>query len=220
MSDLRRPEDPVGLSTILPVAAAIGVFGVVYGAAAQPLFGSVLTLASSVIVFSGTVQFTLVGLAAVGTGPAAILWAVFVVNVRNFALGGAIRPHLQSQGAKRLLLSWFLIDETVGLSLASPGQADKILLRAGIWSYGGWVLGTVIGVIGGASLGFEGLASVVFPVLFIGLAALMARTRGALYRALAGAAVTLGLLLAWPGLAGLAPVIGGIVAAIPGTRSA
>jgi predicted branched-subunit amino acid permease len=219
MNESGRPEESVGLSTILPVAVAIGVFGMVYGAAAQPLFGSVLTLTSSLIIFSGTVQFTMVGLAAVGTGPVAILWAVFVVNVRNLALGGAIRPHLASKGAKRLLLSWFLIDETVGLSLASPGQADRILLRAGIWSYGGWVLGTAIGVAGGASLGLEGLASVVFPVLFIGLAALMVRTRGALYRALAGAAVTLGLLLAWPGLAGLAPVIGGLVAAIPGRRA-
>lgn len=215
----RREDNPAALSTILPVAAAIGVFGVVYGAAAQPLFGSVLTLVSSVIVFSGTVQFTLVGLAAVGTGAIAILWAVLVVNVRNLALGGAIRPHLQSRGLRLLLLSWFLIDETVGLSLASPGEADSILLRAGVWSYGAWVIGTAIGVAGGATFGLEELASVVFPILFIGLAALMVRTRTALFRTLAGAGVTLVLLLAWPALAGLAPVIGGIVAAIPEVRT-
>lgn len=215
----RREDNPAALSTILPVAAAIGVFGVVYGAAAQPLFGSVLTLVSSVIVFSGTVQFTLVGLAAVGTGAIAILWAVLVVNVRNLALGGAIRPHLQSRGLRLLLLSWFLIDETVGLSLASPGEADSILLRAGVWSYGAWMIGTAIGVAGGATFGLEELASVVFPILFIGLAALMVRTRTALFRTLAGAGVTLVLLLAWPALAGLAPVIGGIVAAIPEVRT-
>lgn len=215
----RREDNPAALSTILPVAAAIGVFGVVYGAAAQPLFGSVLTLVSSVIVFSGTVQFTLVGLAAVGTGAIAILWAVLVVNVRNLALGGAIRPHLQSRGLRLLLLSWFLIDETVGLSLASPGEADSILLRAGVWSYGAWMIGTAIGVAGGATFGLEELASVVFPILFIGLAALMVRTRTALFRTLTGAGVTLVLLLAWPALAGLAPVIGGIVAAIPEVRT-
>lgn len=214
-----RPEEgAVGFPTILPVAAAIGVFGIVYGAAAQPLFGSLLTLASSVIIFSGTVQFTLVGLVAVGTAPIAILWAVLVVNIRNIALGGAVRPHLRSQGIKRLLLSWFLIDETVGLSLTSPTQADSILLRAGAWSYGAWVGGTAIGVAGGATFGLEALASVVFPILFIGLAAIMVRTRTAVFRAVAGAAITLVLLLAWPGLAGLAPVIGGIVAAVPEVR--
>lgn len=209
----------VGPSTIAPVAAAIGVFGIVYGAAAQPMFGSLLTLVSSVIVFSGTVQFTLVGLVAVGTAPIAILWAVLVVNIRNIALGGAVRPHLRSHGFKRLLLSWFLIDETVGLSLASPNAADSILLRAGVWSYGAWVTGTAIGVAGGATLGLEGLASVVFPILFIGLAAIMVRTRTALFRTLAGAGVTLVLLLAWPELGGLAPVIGGILAALPEARS-
>jgi predicted branched-subunit amino acid permease len=208
----------LGLSTILPVAAAIGVFGIVYGAAAQPLFGWALTLASSVIVFSGTVQFTLVGLVAVGTAPIAILWAALVVNIRNLALGGAVRPHLRSHGAKRLLLSWFLIDETVGLSLTSPREADSILLRAGAWSYGAWVTGTAIGVAGGATFGLEELASVVFPILFIGLAAIMVRNRTALLRTLAGAGITLVLLLVWPALAGLAPVVGGIVAAIPEAR--
>lgn len=207
------------MSTIVPVATAIGVFGIVYGAAAQPLFGWLLTLASSVMVFSGTVQFTLVGLAAVGTAPIAILWAVLVVNIRNLALGGALRPRLRSRGARRLVLSWFLIDETVGLSLASPEQADSILLRAGMWSYGAWVIGTAIGVAGGATFGLEGLASVVFPILFIGLAALMVRNRTAFLRTLAGAAITLFLLLVWPALAGLAPVMGGIVAAIPEVRS-
>lgn len=209
----------VGLSAIVPVAAAIAVFGIVYGAAAQPLFGSLLSLASSVIVFSGTVQFTLLGLIAVGTGPIAILWAVLVVNIRNIALGGAVRPHLQSHGIRRLLLSWFLVDETVGLALTSPSQADSILLRAGVWAYGAWIGGSAIGVAGGATFGLEGLASVVFPILFIGLAAIMVSTRRAVYRTVAGAAITFVLLLAWPALAGLAPVIGGIVAAVPEARS-
>jgi hypothetical protein len=59
------------------------------------------------------------------------------------------------------------------------------------------------------------MASAIFPVLFIGLAALMVRSRGALVRAGLGVVITVGMLLMWPGLAGLAPVIGGIVAAIP-----
>jgi hypothetical protein len=79
-----------------------------------------------------------------------------------------------------------------------------------------WVAGTAIGVAGGAAVGLQGLASAVFPVLFIGLAALMVRGGTGLARAGIGAAVTLVLLFVWPGLAGLAPILGGVVAAIPG----
>lgn len=204
------------VTTLITIMGAIGVFGAVYGAAAQPLLGTWLTIASSVVIFSGTVQFTLVGLLAAGTGPLAILWAVFVVNVRNFALGGAVRPFLRGRGLHRVITAWFLIDETVGLALASPASADRILVRSGVAAYAAWLAGTVIGVGGGASFGLEALAGSVFPVLFIGLAALMISDARALARALIGAGLTLGLLVVWPGLAGLAPVIGGLVAAIPG----
>lgn len=209
------PANPLAPGTVIPIMAAIGVFGTLYGAAAQPLFGSWLTLLSSIVIFSGTVQFSMVGLLAAGAGPLAVVWAIFVVNVRNFALGGALRPHLTGSRWQRLAVSWFLIDETVGLALASPSSADRILLRAGLGAYLAWVLGTAIGMAGGAALGLAGMASAIFPVLFIGLAALMVRSRGALARAGMGAAVTLVLLLLWPGLAGLAPVLGGVVAAIP-----
>jgi predicted branched-subunit amino acid permease len=209
------PPNPLAPGTVIPIVMAIGVFGTLYGAAAQPLFGSWLTMLSSIVIFSGTVQFSMIGLLAAGAGPVAILWAIFVINVRNFALGGALRPHLTGTPWRRLAISWFLIDETVGLALASPTSADRILLRAGVAAYLSWVVGTAIGVAGGAAFGLAGMASAIFPVLFIGLTALMVRSRGALARAGMGAAVTLVLLLVWPGLAGLAPVLGGIVAAIP-----
>lgn len=205
--------------TLIPIWAAILVFGVVYGAAAQPLFGTPLTLISSAVVFSGTVQFTMVGLLTAAAAPLAILWAVFVVNIRNIALGGAVRPHLRSGLAARFGLSWFLIDETVGLALVDVDEADRVLLVAGLGAYLAWMAGTVLGALGGATFGLESLAASVFPVLFIGLAALMIRDRDGVVRSVAGGLVTLVLLFAWPALAGLAPVLGGLLVAAPGRRA-
>jgi len=83
-------------------------------------------------------------------------------------------------------------------------------------AYLAWVSGTAVGAAGGAAVALQGLASAVFPVLFVGLAAVMVRSPTGLARAGAGAAVTLVLLFIWPGLAGLAPILGGVVAALPG----
>jgi len=162
-------SNPASPATLVPIAAAIGVFGMLYGAAAQPLFGTWLTLFSSVVIFSGTVQFSMVGLLAASAGPVAVLWAVFVVNIRNFALGAALRPHLLGGDLRRLLVSWFLIDETVGLALAAPWHADRTLLRSGLVAYLAWVSGTAIGVPGGAVVALQGLASAVFVRRFGGV---------------------------------------------------
>ncbi|HEY6634478.1 MAG TPA: AzlC family ABC transporter permease, partial [Acidimicrobiia bacterium] len=126
-------------ATLIPICGAIFVFGVVYGAAAQPLFGALLTVVSSVLVFSGTAQFTMVGLVVAAASPISVLWAVFVVNVRNFALGGALRPHLHGALSRRLGISWFLIDETVGLALVDPENADRVVLVSGAFAYASWV---------------------------------------------------------------------------------
>jgi predicted branched-subunit amino acid permease len=170
------------------------------------------------VIFSGSVQFTMAGLLATAAGPIAVIWAVVVVNVRNLALGGAIRPRLTGSRSRRMVTSWFLIDETVGLALASSSNAEAVLVRSGVVAYAAWVVGTGIGVAGGAALGLEAVASSMFPVLFIGLAALMISELNALARALVGAAATIALLTIWPGLAGLAPVMAGAVAALPWRR--
>ncbi len=205
--------------TVLPILAAIAVFWSLYGAVARPVFGPWLTLFSSIVVFSGTVQFTIVALLAAGAGPFGVLGATFMVNVRNLALGGALRPHLTGSRLQRLVLSWFLIDETVGLALTDPERSDRILMQVGVGSYLAWVVGTIVGVTAGAALGLAGLAEAIFPVLFIGLAALMVRSVAAVARAVLGALVTVLLLVIWPDLEGLAPVIGGLLAAVPGGRT-
>lgn len=97
----------------MSIAGAIGVFGVVYGATARPVLGIPLTIFASVIVFSGTVQFAMLALLTAGAGPAAVLGTAAMLNLRNLALGAAIRPRLPIGPVRRVLLSWFLIDETV-----------------------------------------------------------------------------------------------------------
>ena len=54
------------LATCLPAGAAILVFRTLYGAAARAIMGVPLTLASSVFIFSGALQFALLALLSAG----------------------------------------------------------------------------------------------------------------------------------------------------------
>jgi predicted branched-subunit amino acid permease len=186
------------LSASVPIAAAIGVFGVVYGAAAAQVMGPSLTVLSSLLTFSGAAQFTTVGLLAAGATPAGVLGAVASLALRHIPLGAVVRPRLTVGRGQRALVSLFLIDETTGLALTRDEPAERTLAISGGVSYGAWIAGTLVGVAGGTLAAVEPLAAALFPVLFVGLAALTATTRNDAVRALLAGGASLGVLVLWP----------------------
>lgn len=186
------------LAAAIPVATAIGIFGIVYGAAAGPLLGPAVTVLSSLIMFSGAAQFTMVALVAAGGGPAAIVGAVAALALRHLPLGVILQPRLTASRPRRAAVSLFLTDETTGLALTTDDRPERTIAICGGLAYAAWVAGTVIGLGGGTLASAEPLAAALFPVLFVGLAALMARTRMAAARAMVAGAAALALLLVWP----------------------
>ncbi|MGH2543508.1 MAG: AzlC family ABC transporter permease, partial [Ardenticatenaceae bacterium] len=217
-TDTSAKDHPSGgiLLTILPIAAAIAVFGTFFGAAAAPLLGTRLTILASALIFSGAVQLTLVGLLLTGATVPALLAATVVLNLRNLLLGAVLRPHITSSKLRRAGLAWFVIDETVGLALANPARAPRTLLIGGLICYVAWLIGTILGIGVGALGELRSLATAMFPVLFIGLAAIAATRRDLLLRAVAAAALTILLSVFMPSARGLAPVVAAIVVALPG----
>lgn len=216
-TNVRRGAERL-LPAALPVAAAIGVFGIIYGAAASPVLGPSLTIASSVITFSGAAQFALVALLAAGAAPAGALGAVGMLALRHIPLAAVVRSRLSSGRRTRAALSWFLIDETTGLALSRPDPPERTMAITGALAYGAWVAGTIAGVTGGSaaagSVGaIEPLAAAVFPVLFIGLAALTASARSDAARAVIAGGASVGLLVIWPEAGALGAIAVAIVVA-------
>ncbi len=197
-------------------AAAIFVFGVIYGSIAQPLMGATATMLSSLLIFSGSVQFTVVGLLSAGAGTAAILGGAATLNLRNVALGAVLRSRIDRPRWQRAGLGWFLTDEAVGLALVPGADAARTLLTSGALFYVTWQLGTGVGLLGASVEAVRSAAEAVFPVLFIGLAALTCTSRSIATRAVVAAAATAGALLLWPGSRGIAAVVAAIAVAIPG----
>ena len=211
--------------TVTPAAAAIAVFGVLYGATARNLIGPELTLVSSLIVFSGATQFTMIGLLAAGAAAPAVLTTVAILNIRHLMMGAVLRSSLGPSRLRRALLAWFLLDESFGFTMLAadrvpPGPerievAERTLLITGLCCYAAWLAGTGLGILGAGLPGLEGVATAVFPVLFIALAALTARTGNIAIRAVAAAAITAVICVTLPDWKALAPVVSGLAVAIP-----
>jgi predicted branched-subunit amino acid permease len=215
------------VATILPAVAAIAVFGALYGAGARPILGAPLTIASSLLIFSGSLQFALVALLTAGAAAPALLLTAATLNLRHLVLGAVLRPRLGGSRRRRAALAFFLLDETFGFAVAAgdaaerAGQpagraAERMLLVSGIACHLAWQTGTVIGILGAGNPAIAGVAGAIFPVLFIGLAALACRTRSHAVRALGAAALTAGLAFALPDLRALAPVVASVAVALPG----
>jgi predicted branched-subunit amino acid permease len=207
------------LITSLPAAGAIAVFGTLYGAAAQRLLGTPLTIASSIFVFSGALQFALVGLLAAGAGAPALLLTAGTLNLRHIVMGAVLRPRIGGSRLRRAGLAFTLLDETFGFAVAAPEEAgaERTLFVSGMFCYLAWQAGTVLGVLGAGLSGVERLADAVFPVLFIGLAALAATTGTLVVRAFAAAALTAAVAFFLPDFRSVAPVIAGALVALPGS---
>jgi predicted branched-subunit amino acid permease len=215
-----RISSPVAVDA-LPIVAAIGAFGVIYGATASTVLGPGMTVASSLLMFSGAAQFTMVALVAAGTGPAAVLVAVAVLNLRHIPLAAIVLPRLGTGRLRRGLLALALLDETAGLAVVSERPAARTMAVVGAASYLASVAGTVAGVLGADLLAAAPLAAVVFVILFVGLSAITCRSAADARRAAAAATLTAAVLLTLPsaGVAGALIVAVGCAATVGSGRS-
>ena len=215
------------LAAVLPAIAAIAVFGSLYGAAARPVLGAPLTLAASLLVFSGSLQFAIVALAAAGAPAGALLLTAATLNLRHLVMGAVLRPRLTGSRLRRAALAFFLLDETLGFAVAAAEEAEaqggdprpeaeRTLLVSGVLCYAAWGAGTVVGLLGAGNPAVAGVAGAIFPVLFIGLASLASRTLPDALRALAAAFLTVAFALAAPEWRALAPAIACVAVSLPG----
>jgi predicted branched-subunit amino acid permease len=201
-----------------PIALAIGIFGVVFGAGSSAEFGSLPTIAMSLLVFSGVIQFAVVGLLSGGAGIGAVIVTVLALNARNLVLGAAIRPQLSVSRLRRAILGWLLVDESFGLAMASGAEAARVLLLSGSVFYVAWQAGTLLGVAGAQVVTLADFASAIFPVLFVGLAAITARGTYAVARVVVAVVIVLVAARVAPDIQPFLPIVAAVLVAIPGGR--
>ena len=207
-----------GLRAGIPFGIAAFLAGVSFGVIAQPVMGSVAPIVMSAVVFAGASQFAAVAVIAAGGDAVAAIVAGILLNARFLAMGIALAPSLTGGPARRGLEGQAVVDASWALANRGDGRFDRdLLLGATLAQYPAWLLGTVVGVLGGEAIGDPrdyGLDAV-FPAFFLALVWEELGDRVALGVAAISAALALVLVpLTPPGV----PVIAACVPAILAAR--
>jgi 4-azaleucine resistance transporter AzlC len=214
--ELRR-----GAITAIPLAIAVGLFGVSFGvlSAATGGMGALPAIVMSATTFAGSAQFAAASVVAGGGGPLAAIAAALLLNARYLPIGVSVARFLVGTRLARLVQSQLLVDESWAIAARGGGTFDPHRLAgAGVVLWCAWVAGTVIGALGGEALGDPATLGLdaAFPALFLALLVPQLDGRRAVTAALLGAAIAVALVPFTP--AGV-PIIAAASAALIGLQS-
>ena len=207
----------------LGIMVSAGGFGLVYGlTAGEAGFSPLEASAMSVFVFAGAAQFVAIGYVVGGVSWLAIVLLTAFLNARHLLYAAALAPYLVDQPRwLRALMAHLLTDEAFALAIAhfrriGRGDVRGYWMGAIVSTFIPWNVATVIGVTIGGSIPDPtqfGL-DVIFPAAMGGLAVGLITGRRELVAAIAGAALGVGVGLAWDPAAGI--IAGGIIGPLVG----
>ena len=178
----------------IAVGLATGAYGVSFGAISIAAGLSIAqTCALSLLMFTGASQFAFVGIIGGGGSALAGAGTAVLLGSRNALYGLRLSVLLDERGARRLVASQLVIDESTGLALREPtAEASRVgFWAAGLSVFAFWNLGTLAGAIAGEVLPDPkalGLDAAV-PAAFVALLAPRMRGREPWAVALIAAAV-------------------------------
>ena len=169
------PARSATLRDAIGLGAAVGLYGVAFGAAAVGAGLDVWQAAAlSALMFTGASQFALVGVLGAGGGALAALGSALLLGTRNTIYGVRLVPLLRPRGVlRRAGAAHWVIDETTAMAVAAP---DRELGRLAFWATGatiylGWNATTLVGAVSAAALGETAQAALdtVVPAAFLAL---------------------------------------------------
>jgi 4-azaleucine resistance transporter AzlC len=192
--ELRR-----GAVTALPVAVAVGLFGVSFGvlSATSGGMGALPAIVMSVTTFAGSAQFAAASVIAGGGGAPAAIAAALLLNARYLPIGISVARYLPGGRLRRFVEAQLVVDESWAIAARGEGRFDPHrLVGAGIVLWLAWVGGTIVGLVGGEALGDPtalGLDAA-FPALFLALVVPQLGDGRSVAAALLGAGIALALV--------------------------
>lgn len=211
--ELRR-----GAVTAVPLAIAVGLFGVSFGVLSVSTggMGALPAIAMSATTFAGSAQFAAASIVSGGGQPIAAIAAGLLLNARYLPIGVSVARFLFGGPIQRFVQAQLVVDESWAIASRGGGTFDAHrLVGAGIVLWLAWVAGTIIGVIGGEALGDPAALGLdaAFPALFLALLIPQLIGRREVAAAVLGAGIAIALVPVTP--AGV-PIIAAAGAALIG----
>jgi len=211
--ELRR-----GAVTAIPLAIAVGLFGVSFGVLSTTSggVGAIPAVIMSATTFAGSAQFAAASVLAGGGQPFTAIAAALLLNARYLPIGVSVARYLPGGPLRRFVQAQLVVDESWAIAARGEGQFDPHrLVGAGVVLWLAWVVGTAIGVIGGEALGDPAALGLdaAFPALFLALLAGQLGTRRSVTVAVLGGGIAIVLVpITPPGV----PIIAAAAAALIG----
>jgi len=192
--ELRR-----GAITAVPLAIAVGLFGVSFGvlSATSGGMGALPAVVMSATTFAGSAQFAAASVFSSGGGPLTAIIAALLLNARYLPIGVSVARFLPGGPIRRFLSAQLVVDESWAIAAQGDGLFDpNRLIGAGVVLWMAWVAGTIVGVVGGEALGDPAALGLdaAFPALFLALLVMQLKSRRAVTAALLGGAIALALV--------------------------
>src|SRR5438309_11475509 len=143
-----------GIRRGLPFGIAVLAIAVSFGVLAHPLMGAVAPIVMSIVVFSGSAQLGALAVLLAGGGSGAAIAAGVLLNARYLAMGLALAPSLRGRAPSRAAFAMTTVDASWAAASIGDGRFDPwYMVGVTVPQYVGWVLGTLIGVLLGRSIG-------------------------------------------------------------------
>lgn len=161
----------------IPVMAGYLFLGASYGVLmASRGFSFIYPMLTSLLVYAGSMEFTLANLLVGSFSPLEALFLAIVINARHIFYGISMLDKYKGLGAKRGYLIFSLTDETfsVNFSASIPDGVDRGLFYfyTSLLDHGYWVLGATLGGLFGSLIplgiqGFDFAMTAMFVVILL-----------------------------------------------------
>ncbi|CAM3443965.1 AzlC family ABC transporter permease [Paenibacillus lupini] len=104
----------------------------------------------SILIYAGSAQFIIAGMVANHGSIAAIVFTVFIVNLRHLLLSAALSPYFRHLTTlKTMMIGSLLTDETFGVSINKASNqsslSEKWMNGLNVTAYPNWIFATMAG---------------------------------------------------------------------------
>ncbi len=195
-----------GIRAALPIVLGYLPLGFAYGVLAREAgFNLLETVLMSVLLYAGSGQFIAVSMFGSSVATAAIVFTVFLVNLRHLLFSASLVPHLRRfhPGALALLAAE-ITDESFAVAINHYGKNEARLpyhFGLNLTAHFSWVLASFLGGVAGNLMGDPARFGFNFalPAMFIILLVMQLKDRKTIVVAALAALFSVVIAILWPG---------------------